>query len=546
MTRPDEKSDGEAPGLRTDEAERGALEGASRRATRRLALRLVEWFRRGTSAAALAAVALSLAAGAGAGWTSVHIFERLPHLEDEFAYLWQGEVMAEGRVWLSSPPEPRSFLVPFVVDHEGRRFGKYPPGWPAALALAIEAGDPWILNPILAGLSIWFLFRLATKVAGPGIGVLAAALGASSPFLYVLAGTLMSHVFSLFLTLGIALAWLDLFPGPSRSESSPPAALRVAVAGLSMGLLALTRPLTAVGVAVPFAIHGVFILWRGGRAARIRLIAVALLALAVAALLPLWNDAVAGDPWLNPYTLWWDYDRIGFGPGFGRTTTGHNLALARLNLRVSLQVGQHDVFGWPFLSWMFLPLGALGLRKVRRAWLIAGLIPGLIVAYGFYWIGTWLFGPRYYFEALPAAAILTAAGMAWLAGWADPKPGRFRILRSSGTAAAVLVLVALNGAFYLPMRLQSLHGLYGVSRAKRDAFASAVPRNAFVIVHPVQSWTDYGTLLTLEPPFCECDRILAYSRGARVDARAASVYPDMDVYHYYSDEPAVFRKEFRR
>ncbi|MGH7753501.1 MAG: hypothetical protein ACREN5_11860, partial [Gemmatimonadales bacterium] len=312
-----------------------------------------------------------------------------------------------------------------------------------------------------------------------------------------------------------------------------------------LGLLALTRPLTAVGVAVPFAIHGGVILVRGDRSARLRLIAVAALALAVTALLLVWNAALAGDPWMNLYTLWWDYDRVGFGAGFGRTTTGHSLALARWNLQVSLGVGQHDVFGWPFLSWVFLPLGGIAMRRSRAAWLVGGLIPGLIAAYGFYWIGTWLFGPRYYFEALPAAAMLTAAGIAWLGGWEGAKPGRWNRLRSSGTAALVLVLAVLNGAFYLPMRLQSLRGLYGISAAKREAFASAVPPNAFVIVHPAQSWTDYGTLLTLEPPFCDCDRVLAYSRGARVDGRAAA-YPDLEVYHYYADDPGVFWVEARR
>lgn len=495
------------------------------------------------AAAPLAALALSLATTVGAGWASAHVFERLPHLEDEFAYLWQGEIMAEGKVWLASPPEPRSFLVPFVVDFEGRRFGKYPPGWPAALALAIGAGDPWILNPLLAGLSVWLTFRLGTKLGGPGIGVLAAALSASSPFVHVLSGTLMPHAFTLFLTLALALAWLDLFAPEAASRPAAPPALLVSVAGLSLGLLALTRPLTAVGVAAPLAIHGVAILYGGDRSARRRLLAIGVLALGVTALLLLWNAALAGSPWLNLYTLWWEYDRVGFGPGFGRTTSGHSLHLARLNLRVSLGVGQHDVFGWPFLSWAFLPFGMIAMRRKRAAWLIAGLIPGLIGAYGFYWIGTWLFGPRYYFEALPAAATLTAAGIAWLGGWAEAKAGRWNRVRRSGVATLVLVLVALNGAFYLPLRLESLRGLYGISAAKRDAFAAAVPPNAFVIVHPAQSWTDYGALLTLEPPFCDCDRVLVYSRGSRVDARAAAAFPDWDVYHYYADEPGVFWEE---
>lgn len=31
-----------------------------------------------------------------AAWFSDDIFERIPHTDDEFAYLWQAEVMAEG------------------------------------------------------------------------------------------------------------------------------------------------------------------------------------------------------------------------------------------------------------------------------------------------------------------------------------------------------------------------------------------------------------------------------------------------------------------
>jgi len=64
-------------------------------------------------------------------WVSDDVFESIPHIEDEFAYLWHVEVMAEGLISLPSPETSRAFLVPFVVDHEGQRFAKYPPCWPA-------------------------------------------------------------------------------------------------------------------------------------------------------------------------------------------------------------------------------------------------------------------------------------------------------------------------------------------------------------------------------------------------------------------------------
>src|SRR3990172_8036047 len=77
----------------------------------------------------VAAAALALLTTAVSLWIAVDIFETIPHVEDEFAYLWQAKVMAGRRIALPSPPEPESFLVPFVVDHQGIRFGKYSPGW---------------------------------------------------------------------------------------------------------------------------------------------------------------------------------------------------------------------------------------------------------------------------------------------------------------------------------------------------------------------------------------------------------------------------------
>ena len=44
-----------------------------------------------------------------------NIFERLPHLEDEWAYLWQAKLAAHGQVAIESPPNARSVFIPFVL-----------------------------------------------------------------------------------------------------------------------------------------------------------------------------------------------------------------------------------------------------------------------------------------------------------------------------------------------------------------------------------------------------------------------------------------------
>jgi 4-amino-4-deoxy-L-arabinose transferase-like glycosyltransferase len=483
----------------------------------------------------LLAALIAVGACLTAAWASQAVFDRIPHLEDEFANLWEAEVMTDGQIAQPSPSFPRSFLVPFVVDYQGLRFGKYPPGWPALLSLGIHLGVPWLVNALLAGAAAWLTFRLGSRLAGPGVGLLAALLIATSPMFLLLSASLMSHALSVFLTLAVTLGWLD---GVLAERTPPglPRALPIAVAGLCLGLLALTRPLTAVAVGLPFGIHGLWILARGRRPAKRAALAIGLLAFATAGLLLVWQWALTGDPLRNPYVLWWAYDRIGFGPGHGVTEAGHTLNLARINTKFSLRIGQHDLFGWPFLSWVFAPFGLLALRRRLEAWLLAALLPVLVLIYAAYWVGAWLYGPRYYVEALGALAVLSAAGIAGLAGWLGSTP--LQRWRSLTVSAWVLVLLALNAAFYLPARLRQMTGLYGMTRAASLPLESLSLGKALVIVHPAQSWTEYGALLPLTPPFADSDLLLAYTRGTAQDTRLAQTYTDRPVYHLYLGAPA--------
>jgi 4-amino-4-deoxy-L-arabinose transferase-like glycosyltransferase len=473
------------------------------------------------------------------------VFEGIPHLEDEMALLWEADVMAEGRIDLPSPPSPTSFLVPFVVDHDGRRFGKYPPGWPAALSLGARLDAEWIVNPLLAGLGVWLIYRLGSRVAGPWIGLLAAALSAVSPMFWMLSGSLMGHSFGLVLAAAFWLAWLDLFARPPVEGRRPPTALVAAVGGMSLGLLALTRPLTAVGIAFPAAFWGLWILLRGDAAARRRLLLVVLIGAGLCAILLLWQAALTGDPWLNPYTLWWDYDRVGFGPGIGRTASGHNLHWAWINTRFSLIAGLSDLFGWPNLSWIFLPFGLLALRRNREGLLLFATFPALVLVYSAYWIGSWLLGPRYYYESLPGLAIVSAAGVAWLGGWLRRRAGRFGRIRAISVAAMLFLLVSLDLRFYIPLRVGNLRGLYGISRERMLPLQRAGLEHDLVIVHPAEIWTEYGSLLTLVPPFAETNFLLAYTRGPGADESLAELYPGYRVIHYYPDDPEHFYESSR-
>jgi 4-amino-4-deoxy-L-arabinose transferase-like glycosyltransferase len=255
------------------------------------------------------AILFSLLAVLASVIVAERVYENIPHLEDEMAYVWQAQAIARGQLTVPSPPEPKSFLVPFVVDYQGQRFGKYPLGWPVLLSFGVSTGLRFLVNPLLAGLGIWLTYRLGKQVFGETAGLLAAGLTLTSPFFLMVSGSLLSHPFGLVLSTVFALAWLDGFANPTRIVRWMP----ILTAAASLGLLILTRPFTAIAIALPFCIHGFFLFIRGDRRIRIRLAGFGIIVLGLAAIHFLWQYAVTGDPLLNPYTLWWSYDKVGFG-----------------------------------------------------------------------------------------------------------------------------------------------------------------------------------------------------------------------------------------
>ena len=155
----------------------------------------------------LCAAALSLLTVVLTAQIATRIFENMLQLIDEVAYLWQAKAIAGGALILPSPAVTSSseqgggFSIPFVIDYQGQRFGKYPLGWPMLLALGLRLGLRDWLNPALAGLAVWLIYRLGTKLAGPGVGLLAALLALTSPLFLVNASLLLAHPWALVLTL---------------------------------------------------------------------------------------------------------------------------------------------------------------------------------------------------------------------------------------------------------------------------------------------------------------------------------------------------------
>jgi len=515
------------------------------------------------------ALALMGAAFIASALISAATFERLPHLEDEFAYLYQAKIFAGRRVWLDRGNDPpKYFWQPFMLQEKApdgdyqRQYSKYTPGWSLALALGVLVGQPWLINALLAALNVGLTYRLGREVFDPTVGVVGALLLAISPMALLLNASLMSHTWAMACTLLFVYGYWRTLPRnspPSESPNARPFAIPVwlfaVMGGLAWGALAATRPLTAVAMALPVAAHMLFRLWalRGERTAQGALLRMgvfmALGALPTAALYPLYNYATTGDPRTNTYALLWSYDVIGFGEGIGLNKGGHSLYYGFRNARADLAAWFRDLYGvvmpppaadylrltvgWGAgagLSWLILGMGWWYGRKHEWVWFFTLFLIALIASGLLYWIGSVVNGAaaystRYYYEATFAVCLVSAYGVVTLARTLKIRPlwGRFPI---HPVYLGLWAVCVASVVFYTPARLREplppdwMNGLWrynkaGVDQIERlNAMRGDDPRPVTVIIlrSPLpdvrDNWRDYAGLLGVSDPYPEHGAII--------------------------------------
>lgn len=355
----------------------------------------------------LAALLLALLSFALTAFISRAVFDRLPHLEDEVAYLFQAEVFAQGDLVIQAPVPALPFWKPFVVDHSsGTRFSKYTPGWSGWLSVGVRLGEPWIINAFFGMLTVALIYRVGREVFNRDVGLVAALLLTFAPIALLLNATLMSHTSALF------FATLFIYSYWRLTRSTRRWLLWGGLAGAALGMLVINRPLSAVGIVVPYVVFSLLRLGRTlvqDRAAFLPtlrpLILLGVLALTISLAIPIYNYAATGDPTTNLYTLVWAYDKVGFGEGFGKT--GHTLEKGIQFARYDLSLLAADLFGWQagsvtteiqqglLSSDGYYPLTGL-------SWIL--LLPGLIIGFGHRkaWVWLWAINVGIWFWWMPS------------------------------------------------------------------------------------------------------------------------------------------------
>jgi 4-amino-4-deoxy-L-arabinose transferase-like glycosyltransferase len=461
-----------------------------------------------------------------AGLVAILVFEQVAHLEDEVAYLFQAQVFAVGKAYVPSPVHTHCFFAPFVLDHEGRRFGKYPPGWPLLLNLGVRMGQTWWVNAACAAIAVALTYRLGREIHDPSTGLIAAGLAASSPFLLILSGSLMSHPSSLvFVT---AFLWCYV-----RACTTPRHGWALA-AGAMLGCAFAIRPFTALAVALPAGTYALYRAWRHREWRRAWFAGLGFVPFAL--LVPVANAVWTGDPFLSPYVLFWPYDRVGFGPGRGILPEGNTVWLGLSSAIANVGHLATHLQGWPALSLVFVIV--LFVYKPRAFWdrfLLATAL-SLIMAYVVYWTSGDVFGPRYVYEISSALFVLSAAGIVRTWRCADRRWRRV-------LCTALALLVSVNLFWYLPWQFRQYTGLYGITAEPARALLSSELHNALVIVDDERGWYDYVGAFALNHPMLEGDVIYANDCQS-LNRELTAQYPGRSVYYYdgqtvrpYTGEP---------
>ena len=514
---------------------------------------------------------------------------------DEGVYLQQAAMLLEGKLWLE-PPVPDAVRPWFFVAEDGRLYPKYSPVSAAVFAPGLALGAPRAVLGVVAAANAALVGLLGREAFGGRVGVVAAALVATSPLFVFTSATFLSYAPTTALNLLFALAYVRAHRRTSLRYA--------ALAGVAVGLAFFSRPYTAVLFALPFVGHACYSLvsvWRR-RSAGVdpwpvtrRLCVVAALGTAFVGVTFGYNWLLTGDPLLFPYEAFAPED----GPGFGhREILDHErdytpaLAL-EANRRVLAQL---------FGRWG--PLGALGsalalgglvagfARPVRRRLsrlrddsterddgfpdqdplpdaacraLLAALFLTVPVGNVFFWGNLNVladvsdptdgliaaFGPFYHFDLLLPLSVFGAAGV--LAVAAGVRRGVDRLLsggNSDGDARSVAHRVPLRNVL-LALVLAASLAAGGVVAA--DAFEEPADHNAdrtadlaavyepfhrefedalVFVPTPYGEWLNHPFQWLRNDPSFDGDVVYVMDRDAAGDARSLATFSDRTPYRF--------------
>jgi hypothetical protein len=160
---------------------------------------------------------------------------------DDWSYLLQARLLASGHLYAEDAlydkahPLQRYIGTNCVTDHDGRRFSKYPPGWPVLLAAGSLVGAEWLVGPLLGALLVFLVLRQVERRIGAEWVTRAWLLLALCVFLTYTFQSFRSHTATMLCLFVAFLVYEDIEAGAQRPV------WRVWASGALIGYVSLIR-----------------------------------------------------------------------------------------------------------------------------------------------------------------------------------------------------------------------------------------------------------------------------------------------------------------
>jgi hypothetical protein len=376
------------------------------------------------------------------GLVSLVVFSGNPRSVDGFAHLFQARIFLSGHFWAPAPHPAANFSTLHMIVGPERWYSQYPPGDSALLAMGLELGAWWILNPLIAACLAIETYRVARWCAGEGTARISAVLCLLSPFLVATSASEMNHLPAA--ALGMMAAACSTMLAGSRPS------LAAAGVGVCLGLMSAFRPLDAVAAALPILVITLLTTPRP-----FGVLGIVAVTGAIASIPTLAYNAATTGHWLTfGYSILWGPDlRLGFHP----VPWGVPLTPLRAVGLTAQDLHQLNTYALD-LPFPMLAVIGFGFTAGRRSLTVRDAVPviAILALSGimfFYWHRDVFYGPRFLFSVLPWYLILMARSLvivsdagrvgrtvalavvvALVVGSITITPSRFRAYQS-GTAA---------------------------------------------------------------------------------------------------------------
>ena len=481
-----------------------------------------------------------------------------PMVQDEAAYLLQAALFAHGRWTSAAPPLPEFFAQMHVLT-EPVLASKYPPGLSLLLtpfvAMRFAALGPMLFAAITGAL----IFTLARRAAGGPVALLTWLFWSSGSALLRYQASFLSQ------TATVAL-WLATLYFALEYHTHRRPWMLVAM-GTCIGTLAITRPVTAVALAIPVGIVVVRDVWRAR--AWWPLVSAAFVATTIVAVLPLQNRMTTGDWRLSPLVTYSTrYTPFDF-PGFGYTGTRelaplppdldsvrtfltearrrHTLPALPATVRSRTWYAALDIFtGWRASLLIFALIGVLAMPAIGLFALTAST--GLLFTYAFH--AHWPQWTAYYFEGYPAIVFASASGLWAFTEWMirrRPLWRRFAAgppndVRVRAAVVALCVLVLIPATIVLP-RYRTAWQRTTIYQRRFTTALGLVERESprsIVFVDYGRNHDVHSSLVWNVPDLATAATWIAHERGPD-DLRLMRLAPDRRAYVFRADEGRLAR-----